>query len=117
VTSARLGGRALSTTTELEEHGFCSAPRATSATKIAPFGPRSLNLGDSVELRCQLRSSAGIIACHCGSAHPLIAALRDAELDGEGLQRAASLLDRLPTLVQRRVITTFGAITRPRRSL
>jgi len=88
---------------------FTSSP-PRPATKIAPFGPWSPDLDDHVELRCQLRSFAGIVACHCGSAHPLIATLRDAELDGDALQRAASLLDRLPTFVQRRVISTFGAV-------
>jgi hypothetical protein len=85
-------------------------------TSAAPFGPWSPDLADPVELRCQLRSFAGIIACHCGSAHPLIATLRDAELDGDALQRAASLLDRLPTLVQRRVVSIFGAVNYRRRA-
>jgi hypothetical protein len=85
----------------------------------APFGPWTPNAAvDDVERGKQLRCMGGIVACHCGSDHPLIATLRDAELDGDALQRAAAMLDRLPMLVQRRVISTFGAVTwPPRRTL
>jgi hypothetical protein len=45
----------------------------------------------------------------------LIDILHNAEFDHGVLQAAAVQFDRLPTLVQRRVIATLGAVTWPRR--
>jgi hypothetical protein len=104
-----------STTTELEEHQFCSAPRATSATGIAPWGPWSPAI-DAGERRCQLRCLSGLIAAYRGSADPLISVLRSAESDDAVLQDAAVQFDRLPTRVLRNVVSIFGAIMRPRRA-
>jgi hypothetical protein len=57
-----------------------------------------------------LRCLGGLIAAYRGSTDPLIAVLRDAELDRDVLQHAAVLFDHLPTRVQRNVISIFGAV-------
>jgi len=79
------------------------------------FGPFTAGL-DPVERIAQLRCLAGLVATHYGSAHPLIATLRDAEVNGDALQYAAAQLDSFPALTRRRLLSTFGAVTWPRPS-
>jgi hypothetical protein len=86
-----------------------------SATIVAPWGPWSPDLLDLVELRCQLRSVSSFIAAYRGAADPLINVLRDAELDRDVLQHAAVQFDQLPTLVARRIVSTFCAVNYRRR--
>jgi hypothetical protein len=76
----------------------------------APFGPWSPDI-DPVERTAQLRSLAALAAVLVGSHHPLVAELRKAETDPDAAERALALLDGLPSLTRRRLITTFGAIT------
>jgi hypothetical protein len=82
----------------------------TGAVARTAFGPWSPDLCDPVELALQLRLLAGVVACHCGSSHPLIDTLRAAETDHTVLQHAAAMFDRLPSLTARRVISTFHAV-------
>ena len=87
------------------------------ATIIAPWGPWSPDLLDLVELRCQLHSVSSFIAAYRGVGDPLIDVLRDAELDRDVLQHAAVQFDQLPSLVARRIVSTFGAVNYRRRTL
>lgn len=79
----------------------------------APFGPWSPAV-EPVERIAQLRSLASLCALMCGAHHPLVGALRRAEIDGEEAARALTLLDGLPALTKRRLLSTFGAVTWPR---
>jgi hypothetical protein len=89
--------------------------RAASASLIAPWGPWTPVI-DAGECRCQLRCLGGLVAVYRGTADPLIDILRDAEADQAVLQHAAVLFDQLPSLVARRVVSTFGAVNYRRRA-
>jgi hypothetical protein len=89
--------------------------RAASASLIAPWGPWTPVI-DAGECRCQLRCLGGLVAAYRGSADPLIDALRAAENDPDVLQHAAVLFDQVPTLVARRIVSTFGAVNLRRRA-
>jgi hypothetical protein len=78
------------------------------------FGPWSPALIDAVERGKQLRSLQALAAVFCGSASPLVVALRQAECNASALPRAAELLDRMPSLTRRKMLATFGAVTWPR---
>jgi hypothetical protein len=77
------------------------------------FGPWSRGI-DPIERDAQLRCLAGLAAAFVGSAHPLVAALRTTERDAEAAARALQMPDALPSLTRRRLLTTFGAVTRPK---
>ena len=49
-----------------------------------------------------------------GSGHPLISELREAEHDPLAADRALDLLEALPALTRRRLLSTFGAVQWPR---
>ena len=76
----------------------------------APFGPWSPGIAP-VERIAQLRSLAALAAVSVGSGHPLVAELRKAETDPDAAERALALLDGLPSLTRRRLISTFGTVT------
>jgi hypothetical protein len=78
-----------------------------------PFGPWIPGL-DPIERTAQFRSLASLAALLIGSHHPLISALRQAERDGDAAAQAIKLLDSLPALTRRRMLSTFGAVTWPR---
>jgi hypothetical protein len=87
---------------------------ASPAGRAGLFGPWSPSV-DPVEQIAQLRSLAALAAVSVGSGHELVAELRAAETERDAADRALKLLDALPSLRQRRLIATFGAITfRPR---
>lgn len=77
------------------------------------FGPWS-PLCPAGERERQLRCLQAIIACHHGSAHPLIPLLRRAERDAMAYAAALDEFERLPALHRRRVLATHAAITWPR---
>ncbi len=81
-------------------------------SRYAPFGPWSPAV-DAAERQRQLRCLAGLAAVYCGSASELVQALRDAELDPGVLPHAAAVLDCMPSLARRRMLSTFGAVTWP----
>src|SRR5215467_4583286 len=72
---------------------------------------------DAAEPGKQLRCLQGLAAVYLGAANPLIAALRDAEHDPGALPQASLLFDCLPSLMRRRMLSTFGAVTWPRPSV
>jgi hypothetical protein len=76
------------------------------------FGPWSPGL-ESVERVAQRRCLAGLAAVFLGSGHPLIVELRAAERDSDAVARALELLDRVPSLTRRRMLSVFGAVTWP----
>jgi hypothetical protein len=70
------------------------------------FGPWLRALGDC-ERCAQLRSLAALAAVFVGSANPLVTALRRAEQDDSELARAFALLEALPSIAKRRLLTTL----------
>jgi hypothetical protein len=77
------------------------------------FGPWSPGL-DPTERRAQLRSLAALAAVFTGSGSELVAALRDAEHGEAAAAHAFEVLNRLPALTKRRLLSAFGAVTWPR---
>jgi hypothetical protein len=102
------------TNDKLEEQHFLTPSPRRPATIKAPWGPWSPAI-DAGERRCQLRCLSGLIAAYRGTRDPLIDILRDAELDRDVLQHAAVQFDQLPSLVARRIVSTFGAVNYRRR--
>ena len=76
------------------------------------FGPWSPGL-NPVERVAQLRCIGGLAAVFLGSDHRLVAVLRRAETDSSALAQALVVVDGLPSLTRRRLLTTFGAVTWP----
>jgi class 3 adenylate cyclase len=79
------------------------------------YGPWSPSLHDEVERGKQLRSLQALVAVYMGSTSPLIAQLREAEANPGALMAASEVLDKVPSLKQRNILTTFAAITWPKR--
>jgi hypothetical protein len=61
-----------------------------------------------------LRALAALVAVHCGSDHPAVAALRHAELDTSTSDRALAMFDKLPALPRRKIISVYAAVMYPR---
>ena len=80
---------------------------------ISTFGPWVEHI-DPAERGKQFRSLAALAAVFLGSEHQLVAALRAAETDGEAATQALELLNVMPALTRRKLLSTFGAITWPR---
>jgi hypothetical protein len=78
----------------------------------AHFGPWSPDL-DPTERVAEFRSLASLSALLVGSGNPLVAALRLAEQDTAAAVRALELLEELPALTRRRLLSTFGAVQYP----
>jgi hypothetical protein len=79
------------------------------------FGPWSATC-EPEERGKQLRSLACLAAAYLGSSHRLVAELRRAESDPVAFVRAAELVDRLPSLHRRRLLSTFARVTFGERS-
>jgi hypothetical protein len=77
------------------------------------FGPWSSGL-DATERVAQFRSLASLAALMTGSGNPLVQALRQAEHDTAAAALALDLINALPALTRRRLLSTFGAVTWPR---
>jgi hypothetical protein len=88
---------------------------AASNTRAGPFGPWVPGI-DPVERKMQFRSLASLAAAFFGANHPLVRELRCAETDNEAAARALAMLDSTPTLIKRKMLSVFGAITWPRRA-
>ena len=76
-----------------------------------PYAPWSVA---GAERALQLRTFAGIAACHIGSREPLVTALRHAEQDEAHLDEARRLFEALPALIRRRILSTHAAVTWPK---
>src|SRR5258707_16654 len=91
----------------------CPARDGHMTGSTAPFGPWSPDV-DSVERVAQLRALCALAAVFCSSQHPLVAELRRAETDPDAAERALTLLDALPSLTRRRLISVFAVVTFPK---
>ena len=74
------------------------------------FGPWVADL-DPVERAKQFRSLAALSAVFLGSGHPLVAELRAAETSEEAAAQALELINHIPSLTRRTLLSVFGAIT------
>jgi hypothetical protein len=73
------------------------------------FGPWVADL-EHAEERAQLRLIGGITASFIGCQHPLVAVLRRAEDDAAAKAEALRMLNALPSLTKRRIVSTFGGV-------
>lgn len=78
------------------------------------FGPWSATCPVSEKSK-QLRTLQALIAVHCGSTHPLIDQLRQAETDAMQFVASQEAFERLPALVRRKILSTFVALTWPQK--
>jgi len=62
-----------------------------------------------------LRALAVAVACHCGSGHPAVDALRRAERDPGAADAALRAFDALPSLKRRHVLSVYIAVMSPGR--
>jgi hypothetical protein len=76
------------------------------------FGPWRPGIPEN-ERWAGLRALAALSAVFAGMDHPVVAALRRAELEPAAAGEALALFDRLPTLRRRQVIATYARIMRP----
>lgn len=76
------------------------------------FGPWAPDV-EADERRRQFRSLAALAAAFTGSGSALVVALREAELDDAARGRALEVLNGLPALTRRRILSTFGSIIWP----
>jgi hypothetical protein len=65
------------------------------------------------ERKAQFRSLAALAAAFNGSAHPLVGALRDAERNPAAADQALAILNELPALRRRKMLSVFGVATWP----
>jgi hypothetical protein len=85
-----------------------------ATTVAAPFGPWVP--GASFDERMAMfRMLAGLTAVYVGSWHPLVAELRHAERDQAAADRALESFGRLPALVRRKILCTWGAVQWPKK--
>jgi hypothetical protein len=75
------------------------------------YGPWSPALSDATERKAQLRSMAALALVYLGPDHRLVAELRAAEVDPTAFARAHDLVEALPALVRRRLLSTFSRVT------
>jgi hypothetical protein len=80
---------------------------------MSTFGPWVAGI-DPAEREKQFRSLAALAAVFLGSSHQLVAELRAAETDPEAAARALELIDAVPSLTRRRLLSVFGSVTWPR---
>ncbi len=78
---------------------------------MTPFGPFAPDLPEPERLAGfrELRALAFLLL---GGAHPLVTRLAEAETDAGAAADALSLLDRLPPLPMRRLLSTWMALRR-----
>jgi hypothetical protein len=76
------------------------------------FGPWVSGITETERI-AELRSLAVLVAVFTGSENPLVPLLRQAEHDDAAALRSLELLDRMPSLTKRRLLSTFGAVTWP----
>jgi hypothetical protein len=76
------------------------------------FGPFVPGITETERI-AELRSLAVLVAVFTGSENPLVPLLRQAEHDDAAAVRALELLDRVPALTRRRLLSTFGRVTWP----
>lgn len=78
------------------------------------FGPWAAALSDA-ERRARFREFRALAFLMLGGSHPLTVRLAEAEGDAGAASDALALLERLPALRLRRLLSTWGALARSRR--
>jgi hypothetical protein len=73
------------------------------------FGPWIADVEPGEE-RAQLRLVGGIAAAFIGSWHPLVATIRRAEDDACAKADTLRMLNVLPSLTRRRIVSVFGGV-------
>jgi hypothetical protein len=73
------------------------------------FGPWASGLADG-ERVARLRELRALALVFCAPSHPLVSALRQAELDPAAAERALELLDALPALPRQGLLATCAAL-------
>jgi hypothetical protein len=76
---------------------------------VGAFGPWIPNL-QPVEERAQLRLIAGVAASFIDTSHPIIATLRRAEGDASAKAEALRMLNVLPSLTRRTIMSTYAGV-------
>ena len=79
---------------------------------MTAFGPWTSNL-DAPERRARIRSMRAIALLLARPHRQLISALAAAESDPAALERAAGLLEGLPSLTRRRVLASYAKLSEP----
>jgi hypothetical protein len=97
-----------------DEHAIPTPTSARPTSKIIGYGPWSPTC-PAIERRPQLRCLLAIIACHHGSARPLIALRRAGETNPVAFTEAQAAFETLPALTSRRLLVTHAAVMWPRR--
>jgi len=80
---------------------------------IGGYGPWSPTC-DQVQRRLQMRCLSAIAYVYLGPAHPLWRTLRAGETDPMAYVQAQDLVEALPALVRRKLLSTFMRVTWPR---
>lgn len=78
----------------------------------AGFGPWVPRL-PAGERRARWRALRALATVFAGPASPLVAALHDAETDRAAARRALKLLDAVPPLPRRRILSLFALVHAP----
>jgi hypothetical protein len=95
-----------------------AAPREAqimATGRNGPYGPWIPDL-DPAERIARFRSLASLAALLLGSGHHLVVALRRAETDPGAWATARTLLEAVPALTQRRLLSTYAAVHSPMRN-
>jgi hypothetical protein len=66
---------------------------------------------DPVERAARLRTLQALVAVYCGFDHPAKRALDAVVFDGAAVTEALTVVNRLPSLVRRRLLSSYGALT------
>jgi hypothetical protein len=80
-------------------------------TRFGPWAPGV----DGAERVAQFRGLRCLVAAFCGSGHPVVTALREAELSEAAAERALEQFNEIPALRRRRLLSVFGAAQWPPR--
>jgi hypothetical protein len=88
-------------------------PQKQSTSRLV-YPPWSPTVGE-IERGKQLRSMAAVAYMLLGPCHPLWSTLRRSESDAMAFAAAQDLVEALPALTRRRLLSTFAAITWPRK--
>ncbi len=82
----------------------------TAVTPARSYGPWSPTV-DATERVAQLRSLSALAFAYFGPDHRLISELRAGETDIGGFARDQDLVEALPALIHRRILSTFARVT------
>ncbi len=90
---------------------MCNMADIDASRTPAGYGPWSPALSDATERKAQLRSMAALALVYLGPDHRLVTELRAAEVDATALARAQRLVEELPALVRRKLLSRTNPTT------